>query len=243
MKERPILFSAPMVRAILAGTKSITRRIVKPQPDLNTYDGPGAPRPDAPESHRYHWPSHLAKSMVDVRDMGSIGPYGAKGDRLWVRETHAFGPICNDPDDWRDNPDDWAVFYRADGDERPWKTSLDEDAEEIAPPWRPSIFMPRWASRIALEVVSVRVERLHEITEEDARAEGVTPYVPGHGAVTASELAAEPGIRSPMMYRFGFEQVWCDINGTESWRANPWVWRVEFKRTTSHREGKEGGER
>lgn len=217
-KERPILFSASMVRAILAGTKTVTRRIVKPQPELNTYDGPGAPRSDAPDSHRYHWPSNLAQTMVDVRDMGSIGPYGTKGDRLWVRET--WGLLDTQP---KDGPERATVFYRA----------TDETRRDLRYQlWRPSIFMPRWASRITLEVVSVRVERLHEITEEDARAEGVTPYVPGHGAVTASELAAEPGLRSPMMYRFGFEQVWCDINGSESWAGNPWCWRIEFRRVS-----------
>lgn len=183
MRERPIIFSAPMVRALIAGTKTVTRRIVKP-------------------------------SVAAIANEGIVGdrlcPYGVKGDRLWVRETHAFGPTVDDPDDWRDNPDDWAVFYRADGDERPWKTSYEEEAEEIAPPWRPSIFMPRWASRITLEVVSVRVERLHSIDDADALREGV------HGGSLTSDAEA-------------FAHLWDEINGDRApWSSNPWVWRVEF---------------
>lgn len=208
MRERPILMSAPMVRAILAGTKTVTRRIVKPQPELNTYDGPGAPRPDAPESHRYHWPSNLAKSMVDVRDMGSIGPYGLKGDRLWVRET--WGLLDTQP---KDGPERATVFYRA----------TDETRRDLRHQlWRPSIFMPRWASRITLEVVSVRVERLHEIDDAEALREGV------RGGSLTSDAEA-------------FEQLWDKINGERApWSSNPWVWRVEFRTTTPHREGKEG---
>lgn len=225
MTERPILFSAPMIRAILAGTKSQTRRIVTPQPprveDVRARTG------DAFSLFTdHHQPEgfRVAGGVSVVRDlMGHaypkralwICPYGVPGDRLWVRETHAFGPIVDDPDDWHDNPDDWATFYRADGDGRPWKTSHDEDAEEIKPPWRPSIFMPRWASRITLEVTSVRVERLHEITEEDAREEGVSPPY------------------TDWTHRDAFAQLWRDINGSVSWDANPWVWVVGFKRLAS----------
>ena len=192
-KERPILFSAPMVRAILAGTKTVTRRIVKPQPEPNEHASPLAP-----ESGRYHWPSNLARTMVDVRDMGSIGPFGRRGDRLWVRETwRVFGGR-----EYEYQREPASVIYRAD----PEATDGGE--------WRPSIFMPRWASRITLEVVSIRVERLQEIDDAEAIREGV------RGGSLTSDAEA-------------FEQLWDEINGDRApWSSNPWVWRVEFKPTS-----------
>jgi hypothetical protein len=217
-KERPILFSAPMVRAILAGTKTQTRRIVKPQPEYDADERwPG-----------WKWPSHQARSMLEISEIPSACPYGRRGDRLWVRETHAQFAVGN-----RSGVAPQCVAYRATCDEDggfDYVNNGDEIMRLKVTKWTPAIYMPRWASRITLEVTRVRVERLHDITEEDARMEGVTPYVPGHGAATEDELNAEPGLRSPRMYRFGFEQVWCDINGSESWDANPWVWVVEFKR-------------
>ena len=234
MKERPILFSAPMVRAILSGTKTVTRRILNPQPHrvgkrrLNCAE-PGKTPVVVTQLPGWEWRSTYVADGGDFADaLRWHSPYGVPGDRLWVKETHAFGPIVNDPDDWRDNPDDWAVSYRADGDERPWKTSHDEDAEEIKPPWRPSIFMPRWASRITLEVVSVRVERLHDITEDDARAEGVERDTEpcDHTRLSCEEI----GCMGPT-YRSTFAELWGSINGERApWASNPWVWRVEFKR-------------
>jgi len=196
VRERPILFSAPMVRAILAGTKTQTRRIVKPQPELNPNYSPS--RVDRYTTHpEFWWPSNAARSMVSISDMASLGPYGSKGDRLWVKETHVY----------RDKHD--RVYYRADH----------EHADPYAHNgWRPSIFMPRWASRITLEVTGVRVERLHAITEEDARAEGVVaPNDAGH-----CWPDGQP--------RRVFADLWRQINGAESWDANPWVWVVSFKR-------------
>lgn len=215
MKERPILFSAPMVRAILAGTKTVTRRMIKPS-----------------------WSRCLDLDFDDDRERARIGcPYGAPGDRLWVREAWRFALGLD-----KYKPAEVGERAVDAGYSRPWAPTQYEadcatrdhgllrDFGGAYGKLRNARFMPRWASRITLDVVSVRVERLHDITEEDARAEGVTPYVIGHGAATASELAAESGLREPNMYRHGFEQVWCDINGSESWHANPWVWRVEFKR-------------
>ena len=234
VRERPILMSAPMVRAILDGRKTVTRRIVKPQPELNPDYKPS--RLDRYTHHpEYHWPSRQARSMVSLSEMTACCPYCSPGDRLWVREAFNLFDPDRDPiapsrfgkrapydGCINDEPIRWTACYRADGEL--------EHPTDGAARWKPGIHMPRWASRLTLEVTGIRVERLHDITEEDAKAEGVTPYVPGHGAATDDELNAEPGLRSPRMYRFGFEQVWCDINGADSWQANPWIWVVSFRR-------------
>lgn len=95
-------------------------------------------------------------------------------------------------------------------------------------PWKPSIHMPRWASRLTLEITDVRVERLQDISESDARSEGVL-YVPGHGEISKWELDADPGYSNYLNCRSGFSELWVSINGAGSWDANPWVWVVEFK--------------
>ncbi len=191
-KERPILFSAPMVRAILAGTKTQTRRIIKPS-----------------------WSRCLDLDFDDDRERARIGcPYGARGDRLWVREAVSL-LSCKGPG--RD-----LATYDADGrttplDTWPWKRER-----------QPGMFMPRGMSRITLEVTSVRVERLQDITEKDARAEGVEPAIT-YTKCYPSKLAADGEHRS---YRDGFAKLWHAINGADSWQANPWVWVVEFRRLT-----------
>lgn len=188
MKERPILFSSPMVRALLAGKKTQTRSVVKP---------PTSPRiPTIP----------IIESC----------PYGMPGERLWVRETFALAPLCNDPEPG--NEDDWSPVYRADGDERPWLSSLDEDAVEVRPPCKPSIFMPRWASRLTLRITDVRVQRVQEISEADARAEGV-------GHVESVARLVESGD-----YRIAFAELWDSINGKRAtWASNPYVWAITFE--------------
>jgi len=188
MTDRPILFSAPMVRAILAGAKTVTRRVVK-WPVLGPSDG---------SKRRVYGPGS------DHQDIARFSPFGKPGDHLWVRET------------WRQSPsgDDHALHFRADEDEPP--------AEGC---WRPSIFLPRWASRITLEVIGVRAERLHAVTEDDAKAEGVE-QTNGH-----PELGAILGCGPS--YREGFAQIWRAINGKRpgcAWSDNPWVWAVSFRR-------------
>ena len=186
MKERPILFSAPMVRAILAGTKTQTRRAVKPQPNI---------------VHAIYGDASIDTNLIfRAGDQRIHCPYGQPGDRLWVRET--WTQACVRP---RQGDE---VFYRADG--------------EVAPefePWIPSIHMFRWASRITLEIVSLRVERLHGISEADAMAEGAEPY----------RLPVNPA-REALRHVDGFHHLWNSINGPGSWDANPYVWVVEFKR-------------
>ena len=216
MKERPILFSEPLVRAILAGQKTQTRRVVKPIPDFVAGNG-----------------SIVARFTPDDQKLGRLGetikcPYGQPGDRLWVKETwrHTASSLEDARAITEDITSGIAIDWRA--------TYIDkciqhlgftrEDAEmddfEI---WRPSIFMPRWASRILLEVVSVRVERLHGISEADAVAEGI------HQQTTTGWFSV-PGINGAgTTARAAYALLWNSINGRGSWDANPWVWVVEFK--------------
>lgn len=181
MRERPIIFSSTMVRAILEGRKTQTRRIVRER-DL--------PSPEY--------------------EYGRPCPYGVPGDRLWVRET--WMPIASGQ---IPGPVRYGAAYRAD-DGRKWRehTTRVEFADgreagplhlEQAQHWRPSIFMPHWASRITLEVTDVRVQRLQDISHDDAVAEG-----------TAG--------------RADFIGLWENINGRDSWKANPWVWAITFAR-------------
>jgi hypothetical protein len=196
MSEKPIIFNGPMVRAIMDGRKTITRRIVKPQPPQETLEM---------RLHGDEWlpcweDDDCAGCYVAHGDMGHRRrcPYGRPGDRLWVRETWAtpMTEPCN-----RAEKACPQFAYRADGD------CL------YVSSWRPSIHMPRWASRITLEVVAVRVERLNDISGEDSISEGID-------LTGATDIAARQSFRS----------LWESINGAGSWAANPWVWVVEFRR-------------
>lgn len=187
MNEHPILFSTPMVQAILEGRKTQTRRVVKGNPE----------------------------GKVPFTDEFPC-PYGHPGDRLWVRET-------------------WQKIYERQSDKQRfteppsahnlhlYKTWIEyaatpRDGQE-PPRWRPSIFMPRSASRITLEIVNVRLERVQDIGEQDAKAEGVTPSGVGNDL-------------DHLKYRAGFMHLWDTINAKRfyAWDANPWVWVVEFER-------------
>jgi hypothetical protein len=204
MKTRPILFNGAMVRALLDGSKTQTRRIVKPQ----LYEG----------GRSEHW---------SLSEYGQFCPYGQSGGRLWVRETWQ-GPLLTDGDEfeaYRESPDDFKkpayCEYAADGGPKPEFMTDDDD---LVCRWRPSIHMPRWASRITLEIVSVRVERLQAISESDALAEGVD-------LDSVASFARVAGVTRPV--GFAYRDLWESINGDGSWDANPWVWVVEFKKVTS----------
>ena len=158
-REKPILFSAPMVRAILDGSKSQTRRVVKLK-SHHTIEERDDGKP---------WP-WMYDSARDA-DYWLPCPYGQPFDRLWVREEHAFSVVDPEGYDWHDDPENWDVIYRAD-ESQPAGGWRDSDGNVISAPWRPSIHMPRWASRITLEVTAIRVERLQDISDEDAQAEG-----------------------------------------------------------------------
>lgn len=222
MKDRPILFSGAMVRAILAGQKTQTRRIVKPQPSIEGQ----TPRRTC--------------------------PYGAPGDRLWVRETHA-AMACSSRA---------RVAYRADmivqnqtprrtppgwttADLCPWPVDNAKGRGHAVTRWTPAIHMPRALSRIDLEVTAVRVERLHDVTEEDARTEGVTlgPIVcsdcqdqecgPDGDVCPVCDCEACDGRQQVIAstYRAAYAHLWDRINGGRApWRSNPWVWVLSFRR-------------
>ena len=189
MNERPIIFNSPMVRAILAGTKTQTRRAVKPQPAADLGYMMGYSQQYAIQCGE-DWPD-------DARDRVRC-PYGAPGDRLWVRETWGHWGMIE--------PESDCIIYRA-------------DADQSGIVWHSSIHMPRWASRILLEVVAVRVERVQDISEADALAEGML-----------LEEKWTPDLRYPA--RAAYAKLWDEINAKRGypWAANPWVWVVEFKR-------------
>ena len=192
--ERPILFSGPMVRAIIDGRKAQTRRLVKPQPDTN----------------------NVADIKLDLDGFLYVEagrwcqrcPYGIPGDRLWVRETWA--------DTMGDPPE---AIYRADGERHP----------SSALKWRPSIFMPRWACRLVLEVTAVRVERLQKISEADAKAEGCA----------AKDLVTHKGTMGPFdaeltqnaaTAKEAYRALWNSLNAKRApWASNPFVWVIEFR--------------
>lgn len=205
MRERPILFAGPMVRAIINGEKTVTRRVMKPQPKVT----------EAYLREHEAWVEGLTLSdhVNNAWQSGFIDvacPYGEPGDRLWVRETFAtlsagqyepVKPACGYGQEVR--------FAATD-------PLADCDVGVRGYPWRPSIHMPRWASRILLKITAVRVERVQDISDEQALAEGVdqtNTSIPGYA-------------------RQRFQDLWESINGTGSWDANPWVWVVEFKRIT-----------
>ncbi|HIH9431494.1 TPA: morphogenetic protein [Klebsiella variicola subsp. variicola] len=218
MKERGMIFNGEMVRAILDGRKTQTRRIMKLQP-----------KPSKSRPGDFWFSSKKLESMVHVSDLAPGNspiadyhlfiqehccPFGAVGDRIWVRETFQ-GPLfdydlmdsyCKDPTPF-EKPE--FCVYKADGVPAPEFYDADD---ELHCCWRPSIHMPRWASRILLEITSVRVERLRSMSQDDARAEGV--------------IAAS----GPMEAGLAFRELWDSIYGEESWKANPWVWVIEFKR-------------
>ena len=221
MKERPILFSGPMVLALLAGTKTQTRRAVKPQPWASCLieEGMDGEAPFIYSALHGEGPGH------DVQEWRSpcTCPYGQPGDRLWVRETFVQG--------WDYDPvTDCIQQFDADGKKRPIKTWYraddadidwcDADGWEANTPWKPSIHMPRSASRITLEVTGVRAERLQDISEADAQAEGWT---------RRPEVSTDPQVHKEAA-RDWFMDLWESINGPGSWGANPWVWCVSFSR-------------
>lgn len=226
-REQGILYKAEMVRAILKGLKEQTRRLVKPQPEADTeYGG-------------FHWPSKHAQSMVDIRDMGGLCPFGTKGDRLWVREgwCHADPEFSVYPDDGR--PRSTIVDECGDPRERfVWYRATDQDIVNVdhpeRSPWKSPIHLPRWASRITLEVAHVRVERLQDISVSDARAEGVEEFARTHCESLGQRKRC--GVCSSKNPKHQFEILWRMIHGNKSWNDNPFVWVITFDRID--REGK-----
>ena len=206
MKERPILFSSPMVRAILEGRKTMTRRVIK----LDEFSESTTPGYDFAFRKRGLWHDVRLADMLDPprRNYPGACPYGTIGDRLWVKETHHV----------RDaryvDGTGWDIVYKADDEDFPYG-------------WTPSIHMPRWASRITLEITGIRLQRLQEITEEDARAEGITD-----GGCLECGNHEPCGCSNPNPdARDAFIYLWDSINSKRApWASNPWVWVIEFGR-------------
>lgn len=247
MKERPILFSGEMVRAIIEGRKTQTRRVVKPQPV------PAPARAAKWDDEQWLWESNSGKTGIFHPDRFKC-PYGAAGDEIWLRETWKYSGWSEDGEPF--------VSYKADGLEQfieglnipdGWQERVSDvwaelstdvncsiDGKAADRKWRPSIHMPRWASRIKLEVTGVRVERLQEITAEDALSEGVESTEdclflnysfktahPPHGTKIVDEYHRLRKFISPVD---SFRTLWQSINSPDSWKENPWVWVVEFSR-------------
>lgn len=234
MKERPIIFSGPMVRAILDGRKAQTRRIVKPQPPArqNEAQFPCIEKHEPLNGVRFwQYAGDGTNSSEAIRC-----PYGAPGDRLWVRES------------WR--------TARSLDHVRPSNLVAGAPVEYMADRWnpgfgmcdkgkgRPSIFLPRWASRLTLEITGARVERLNEISEEDAYNEGIEvepldmsisaknylrkdAWFNNWGVESVPDFQYEP---SETLFRKSYETLWESINGPGSWAANPWIWCVSFRK-------------
>ncbi|MFL9610708.1 hypothetical protein ACKF11_11545 [Methylobacillus sp. Pita2] len=210
MKERPIIFSAPMVQAILAGNKTQTRRIMKPQPVLT---------------------SLISRADSDSKVLALHHHYSnAPGDQLWVRENFMVEPNPVDLGLTREMiPHTWDAVVAAAGTIH---YAADPGALILADgrPWKPSIHMPRWASRIQLEITSIRVERLQDISEADAKAEGADCLISDNATPETRSLLNFPLMENGSPYRNGFAHLWELINGDGAWAKNPWVWVIEFRR-------------
>ena len=240
MKERPILFNGEMVRALLDGRKTQTRRLV----DMRVPMGYIGPKGSDNDPDCWGWQAEdgmwyvLGRGHNDRCHYGNVSipcPHGAVGDRLWVRETwgdadHYYQGHANDCPS--------VVAYAAD------RFAIQFDAEEPTPvpsmdiaqwnwdkmKWRPSIHMPRWASRIDLEITEVRVQRANSITDADAIAEGARCCV-CDGPVDGTSENDCGCFHSRRMATHSFALLWDSINGERaSWSSNPWTWAITFKR-------------
>ena len=195
MNNKPILFSGEMIRALLDGRKTQTRRIMKPQPPSNITDEHEILNPDSANLAWFGFWGCEGFDQYDPSnclDYEATCPYGQPGDYLWVRESFQEVVISQIGTEEKETD----VEYRA-------------DSTNFNGPWKPSIFMPRWASRLTLKITDVRVEHLHSITYIDAVSEGVT---------------YDKGFSDP---RESFRRLWDSING--NWSENPWVWVIEFE--------------
>jgi hypothetical protein len=192
VKERPILFSTPMVKAILEGRKTVTRRVVKGRP--------------------LEWLQPCMFTPEFVADQGNNNcPYGQPGDILWVRETWC-----------RDQENEGSFLYRASNPDA-W-----DEGEPSSSPWKPSIHMPRAACRLRLEILSITVEKLQDISEEDAIREGIEPQ-PAFENIPQWKDYTNNGCTTgwPCV---SFASLWQSINGKESWDANPFCWVINFRK-------------
>jgi hypothetical protein len=233
IKERPILFTGEMVRAILDGRKTQTRRVVKPQPErwIDKYVPSASPEHWLPQGVYISDPAGaLGRGPIEVRSNAPPVrcPYGQPGDRLWVREGFRYW--------WDDDPPNGTglycvIQYRDMTISKPAPGAIEDSDEghrfaercDRHQQWRPSIHMPRWASRITLEITEVRAERVQQISEGDANAEGC-----GLGCTVKSERFG----RYMSAGQYAFAELWDSINAKRGlgWEANPWVWVIGFRK-------------
>jgi len=212
MRERPILFSGEMVKAILDGRKTETRRVIKPQPKFHR---------TMERLTQFVWTSYARRGDGCWENFGEWKcPHGKLGDRLWVRETWKTNFYGNSIIYKADNYwNEFKIYHKYFDEWCKWRTKK-RVKKEWHKKWRPSIFMPRWASRINLEVLDIWVERIQDITEEGIIAEGF--------ALQAKKFG------EPIQYgvRKGFIILWNKINKRRGygWETNPWVFVVKFKR-------------
>lgn len=231
MKERPILFNAPMVRAILEGRKTQTRRVINPQPFIDKMGNFCWNGCNFGQDSRGPHIQSIASPIPSSKTKRVHCPFGKPGDRLWVRETWNWFDPDEISEDRRGSRAPftgcqgsrkilWVAAYAADGHL--------EHAHLGRALWRPSIHMPRWASRILLEITGVRVERLSDISEEDAAAEGIYndgDVIPFNGPWFVEHHDTQGYSKASDCYC----ALWEKINGAGSWMTNPWVWVVQFK--------------
>jgi hypothetical protein len=248
-RERPIFFSGPMVRALLAGHKTQTRRLVKipawitkrglhPRTDEwmgNRYTKGSGQYPGGNPQFTGDQPSGLLITCLDGTCQLLPCPYGVSGERLWVRETWKASERAADMVD--------GIQFAADGSFIPIENSraaadrwgdVYDNGRHGARCWRPPIFMPRWASRINLEVTGIRLERLQAITEADAAAEGVEKFFDRYAQCSREQRICTGELALAAPYRASFACTWDEINGDRDlWSSNPWVWAIVFKRLRS----------
>lgn len=225
MKETPILFTAEMVRAILDGRKTQTRRIVKPQPVPHDF-GEGGVRDAFVQPQTVPGMVAVGAHVIKTGDTGYLRklPYGTASDRLWVKETHTF---------WAHSVESVGVAYEAGGEDKivdfPDKKGMPPLDKQLARNLngsrrkRPAIFMHRWASRLTLEITDLRVQQLQDISEEDAIAEGI--HRMGGGWRNYQHLDSDIQMTPDASYK----SLWESIHGAGSWAKNPWVWAITFK--------------
>lgn len=206
---KPIIFSTPMVKAILAGRKSQTRRILKTTRENDAFYG-YSNDPDVSWPADYGFGVLMGRKYYDNEAIKC--PYGKVGDILYVRETWCW--------DYKDYPERTEKYYF-------YKADTPENYLASGERWYPSIHMPRAAARIFMKITDISVERLQDITEEDAKAEGVDVLKQGPVVTYRNYLNLTTVYANPVD---SFRTLWTKINGLESWNENPWIWKISFQR-------------
>lgn len=220
MKPRPIIFNTEMVRAILYGRKTQTRRPMQPQPHKEWQPLSAKAEwftPTVIDKKGFYQPAKNDVFGVSNEDQGFVSPFGAIGDQLWVRETFCIGKYeAEDKSPEYGGEELYISQCFGDNDVIYKQHAVDIGCNLLEATWKPSIHMPRSPARIILEVTDVRVERLNDISEQDAINEGCDyPEIPGMGWKFKAA--------------FNFKFLWKKIYGEQSLKSNPWVWVIEFK--------------